>query len=94
MIRALVTYHCKPGQREAFLDSLISSGLADKCRKDEGNIQYEYYRSVDREDEVFLYEKWESEEAIAAHLAQPHMAEIGACKAKYVEETEIVKIAE
>lgn len=94
MIRILVTYHCKPGQREAFLDSLVSSGLAQKCREDEGNIQYEYYRSVDREDELFLYEKWEDAEALTGHIGQPHMKEIGACKEKFVEDTEIVKIEE
>jgi quinol monooxygenase YgiN len=47
-----------------------------------GCLEYQAY--ADRKDPgtVLIFEKWESEEALRAHFATPHMAEFGAALAK------------
>ena len=92
MIYVYVTYHCKKGMGKAFVNALEESGLAAACRNDAGNIQYRYYYGADDPDEVVLLEKWEDSESLALHAAQPHMKDIGACKEKYVDTVEIVKL--
>ena len=63
----LVTYTCKPGQRQAFLDALNGEGLAAKCRAEDGNIKYDYYFPENgNENELFLREIWQSAEALKA----------------------------
>ena len=39
MIVLNVTYKCKPGMREAFLERILAEGIGEKSRMDEGNIK-------------------------------------------------------
>ena len=91
MIVLNVTYKCKPGMREAFLERLIAEGLDEKSRMDEGNIQYDYYLPVKDSGELLLLEKWKDADVLAAHGKQPHLKRIGELKADYVTETVIEK---
>jgi quinol monooxygenase YgiN len=43
-----------------------------------GCLAYDYFLSRHEEGVVLVFEKWESEEALAAHVQTPHMAEFGA----------------
>ncbi|MBQ1390409.1 MAG: antibiotic biosynthesis monooxygenase [Firmicutes bacterium] len=89
----LVTYTCKPGQRQAFLDALNGEGLAAKCRAEDGNIKYDYYFPENgNENELFLREIWQSAEALKAHMEMPHFKRIGEVKSLYVDDTEIIKL--
>jgi quinol monooxygenase YgiN len=58
--------------------------------KEPGCIAYQAY--VDRNDPgvLFLFEKWESAEALNAHFATPHMADFGGAMATFgVKETDV-----
>ncbi len=83
----VVTYHCKPGMREAFLEALQNEKLDEACRNEEGNIRYKYAFSVADPDEMILLETWKSAEAVEIHNAMPHFARIGEVKKEYVLET-------
>ena len=56
----------------------VSGGLVQAP----GCLEYQAY--ADRKDPgtLLIFEEWESEEALRAHFATPHMAEFGAALAK------------
>ena len=91
MIVLNVTYSCKPGMREAFLESVAEQGIDLASRAEEGNIKYDYYKSVENEDELFLVEKWKDANALAIHYCQPHFIMLGDIKEEFVADTEIDK---
>ena len=38
-----VTFKCKNGMREAFLDAVLSEGIDSAARSEPGNLQYDWY---------------------------------------------------
>ncbi|MDO4545938.1 MAG: antibiotic biosynthesis monooxygenase, partial [Bacillota bacterium] len=64
--------------------------IADKSRAEDGCIRYEYFYPADSENQIFLWEQWESREAQKVHTRQPHFAELSQLKEKYGIETEIL----
>ncbi len=91
MIVLNVTYKCKPEMREEFLEMIMAEGIDAECRREPGNIKYDYYRAADDCDELLLIEKWQDAEALAAHSRQPHFARLGELKADFVTETIVEK---
>ena len=81
MIFVIATIEVKPGKREAFLAEFHRN--VPNVRAEKGCV--EYGPTVDaktdikaqiplRENVVTIVEKWESLQALHAHLAAPHMA--------------------
>ena len=91
MVVLNVTYKCKPGMKEAFLEAIKAEGLDVACRNEDGNIKYDYYFPVDDSDEMLLVEKWRDADALDAHGKQPHFARLGELKNEYVDDTTIEK---
>ena len=91
MIVLNVTYKCKPEMREEFLEMIMTEGIDDACRAEDGNLKYDYFRPVDDSDDLLLIEKWRDPEALAKHGRQPHFARLGELKSEYVTETIIEK---
>ena len=91
MIVLNVTYKCKPGMREAFLEKIREEGLDAKSRGEVGNSKYDYYFAADDGDELLLVEKWQDADALAKHGKEPHFARLGEIKEEYVAETVIEK---
>jgi quinol monooxygenase YgiN len=82
MIHVIATVEVKPGTREALLEEFRKN--VPNVRVEKGCI--EYGSAVDlgtdikaqipfRENVVTVVEKWESLQALQAHLQTPHMAE-------------------
>ncbi|MCI0333246.1 MAG: antibiotic biosynthesis monooxygenase [Planctomycetes bacterium] len=79
MIHVIATIHTAPGRRDDFL--IAFGELVPDVRAEAGCI--EYGPAIDlatavsnepaREDVVTVIEKWESDEALVAHLQAPHM---------------------
>ena len=84
-----VTYKCKEGMREEFLEAILAEGLDEASRAEAGNIKYDFYLAFDDPDELFLFEKWRDEEAVKSHNAEPHFKRFGELKAEFVLETEL-----
>lgn len=80
MLGVNVIYTMKPGMREQFLKEIAQSGAQEAVRKENGCIQYDYYRSVDDPDRLLLLEKWTDREAQKVHMTQPHMVTMAEIK--------------
>ena len=59
---------------------------------EEGCIRYEYSYGI-ADDELILTEVWQDAQAIEIHKNSAHFAKLGALKAEYVENTEIMKLS-
>ena len=91
MIVLNVTYKCRPGMREAFLEAIRAKGIDEASRAEAGNLKYDYYLPFGGGDELLLVEKWQDAHALKAHGSMPHFLRLGALKAEYVNETVIEK---
>jgi len=91
MIVLNVTYKCKEGMRDGFLEAIMAEGIDVACRAEDGNFKYDYYMSTDRDDEMLLVEKWRDADAVAVHQGQAHFKRLGELKGEFVEETVIEK---
>lgn len=92
--RLIVTYYAKENMREKFMKELMTSGVVDTIRQEDGCIFYDYYLSMQDKNIVLLLEKWESQEKLDHHLAAEHINLLRAIKEKYIEKTELQKIEE
>lgn len=79
-----VTFRCRPGMRDEFLEKIRAEGIQDASRAEAGNLQYDYFIPVDQSDDLFLVEKYRDEEAVAAHVRQAHVARLVELKEQYV----------
>ncbi|MEM7531034.1 MAG: putative quinol monooxygenase [Chloroflexota bacterium] len=43
--------------------------------QEKGCITYQFYEDISIPGRMLVYEQWESDEALAAHMQTPHMAE-------------------
>lgn len=62
-----IYYTGKNGSARKFSEELVSSGLVDKIRQEDGNECYEYFYPMDDAETVLLIDKWENEEALDLH---------------------------
>lgn len=91
MTNFYVTYKFKDNHsRDAFYREAKACGAPEKTRKEEGCIRYDFFFAADADDEMFLWEQWESREAQKKHLQQPHYLEFAAIKEKYDVKTDIL----
>ena len=79
-----VTFRCRPGMRDEFLERIRAEGIQAASRAEAGNLQYDYFIPVDRSDDLFLVEKYRDEDAVAAHVRQAHVARLVELKEQYV----------
>ena len=84
-----VTYTCKPGMAEAFINAVRERGLQEKTRQEDGCMQYDYHISCEVPDTVVLVELWRDKEAVKVHAEQPAFAEISKIKDEYVLNTDL-----
>lgn len=89
MIVLNVTYRCRPGMRDEFLERIMTEGIDAASRAEAGNAKYDYYLPAEGGDELLLIEKWRDEAALSAHAETPHFKRLGEFKAEYVLETVI-----
>lgn len=86
----LVTYKTKPGLREAFYETIVNRKLQDACRQEEGNLSYDYFRSVDDQDELLLVEKWIDQAALDLHKTLPHFKQLQDLKMDFIAEMSVI----
>ena len=86
-----VTYHCKPGRREAFYQALCDLGIRASSLKEEGNRKYDYFFAAEAPDDLLLVESWTTPELQQAHCQTEIFAKLQALKAQFCENVEIDK---
>ena len=87
-----VRYLAKPGCRETFLRQLITHGVIDAIRREDGYLRYDYFLSVQNADEILLVEQWQTEEKQQAHLRAPHMDQLRRLKSEYVADAQLGRV--
>ena len=76
-------YPGKNGFARAFAEEMKNSGTVEAIRKEDGNLRYEYYISVDNPETVLLIDEWTDQAAIDRHHASPMMQKIAELRDKY-----------
>lgn len=84
-----VYYYTKNGERENFLSEIKNEKIDLECRKENGNVMYDYYLSDKDPNELLLVEKWENISAQKMHCKTPHAKKLQEIKARFVESTEL-----
>jgi quinol monooxygenase YgiN len=70
MLFATLQFEVKAGERERF--AAAAREVMDQTRSEPGCVAYSFTADLEHPDRFHITEIWESEEAVAAHLAQPH----------------------
>ena len=78
-----IYYKGENGNAKKFAEEMISSGIVDRVRKEEGNERYEYFFPMDDKETVLLIDKWKNEEALDIHHKSEMMKEIAKLRSKY-----------
>ena len=86
-----VTYHCKPGQRDAFFQALCQLGVRNNSIHEEGNLKYDYFFDAQNTDALLLVESWTSPELQQVHCETEIFAQLQALKAQFCDNVHIAK---
>ena len=83
MITVIIKYKGVNGNAKKFVQEMISSGIVDAIRKEEGNLRYEYFFPYIDDESVTLIDSWENQEALDKHHKLPLMEQIKIFREKY-----------
>lgn len=61
-----------PDQREAAISA--AEGMRKHTLDEPGCIDYRFWSATDDPEAILLFEQWQEQSALEAHLAAPHMA--------------------
>lgn len=78
-----IYYSGKNGNARKFAEEMVTSGVVNDIRAEEGNIRYEYFFPMDEEETVLLIDSWKDQRSIDLHHASPMMAQIIKLREKY-----------
>ena len=78
-----IYYSGENGNARRFAEEMVSTGVVDRVRGEEGNLRYEYFFPMDDNETVMLIDKWKDQEAIDIHHKSPMMMEIADLRNKY-----------
>ncbi len=78
-----IYYTGKNGNAVKFAKEMISSGLVQVIRGEEGNLRYDYFLPMDDSQTVLLIDSWQDQTALDIHHSLPLMEQIAALREKY-----------
>ena len=78
-----IRYKGQNGSAAAFAKEMTESGTVEKIRNEEGNLRYEYYRSLEDPETILLIDSWKDQEAIDRHHSSEMMKTISDLRNKY-----------
>ena len=68
--------------------------MEDQTRKESGCLTYVFSVDINAPTTMRIFERWESQEALSAHMKTPHMAEFGAVVGKIKPKSMSIKVYE
>lgn len=71
------------GSARKFAEEMISSGLVEAIRNEEGNIRYDYFLPMEDPETVLLIDCWRDQEALDFHHKSEMMKKIIELRKKY-----------
>ena len=78
-----IYYSGAPGNARKFAAEMVSSGIVDEIRAEEGNLKYEYFFPMDDDKTILLIDIWNNQQALDMHHASPMMQKIINLREKY-----------
>ena len=84
-----VHYSGKGDGARRFVQDMVSEGVLERVRAEEGCLGYEYFVSMEDPGRVLLVEHWEDESALEAHSRSDNMAAISSLKNRYALSAEV-----
>lgn len=78
-----IYYSGENGNAKRFAEEMVSGGVVDKIRAEEGNLRYEYFFPMGDPETVLLIDSWKDQHSIDVHHASPMMAQITKLREKY-----------
>lgn len=61
-----------PARRDAFAEAAVE--MMEETHKEPGNVAYAFSADFADDGVIRIFEQWESQEALDAHMKSPHMA--------------------
>lgn len=78
-----IYYSSINGNARKFAEEMLSSGVVDKIRAEEGNLKYEYFFPMNDNEVLLLIDSWKNQDALDNHHASPMMQKIIELREKY-----------
>ena len=78
-----IYYHGQNGSAKKFAEKMISKGVVEHIRAEEGNLKYDYFFPIDDPETVLLIDSWNDQAALDLHHQSPMMAQIMELREKY-----------
>lgn len=78
-----IYYTGKDDSAKKFAEEMVSSGLVDAVRAEEGNERYAYFFPMDDPQTVLLIDRWRDQAALDVHHKTEMMQKIAALREKY-----------
>ena len=78
-----IYYSGTDGNAKKFANEMLSRGIVDEIRAEEGNLQYEYFLPMKDDQTLLLIDSWENQQALDSHHSSPMMAKIIHLREKY-----------
>lgn len=78
-----IYYTGKDDNAKKFAEEMVSSGLVDAVRAEEGNERYSYFFPMDAPQTVLLIDRWRDQAALDIHHKTEMMQKIAALREKY-----------
>lgn len=78
-----IYYTGKDDNAKKFAQEMVSSGLVDAVRAEEGNERYSYFFPMDDPQTVLLIDRWRDQAALDIHHKTEMMQKIAALREKY-----------
>ena len=89
-----IYYTGQNGSAKKFAEEMVSSGLVEKIRAEEGNEKYEYFFPMEDNETVLLIDRWKNQEALDIHHKSEMMKEIADLRNKYGLKMRVEKFTE
>ena len=89
----LVKYQTKLNKRKDFVKEVISSGVLEEIRQEDGCISYDYYFDAVYTAGGLRVDQWQSNGQQQLHLRSEHMHILKEIKEKYVLDTSVREIS-
>ncbi len=78
-----IYYTGKNGNAKKFAQEMLSHGIVEKIRAEDGNIKCEYFLPMNDEETVLLIDCWKDQLSLDKHHNSPMMQEIIRLREKY-----------
>ena len=78
-----IYYSGTNGNARKFAEEMLSSGIVDEIRAEDGNLKYEYFLPLNDGETVLLIDSWKNQKALDIHHKSPMMQKIIGLREKY-----------